>query len=219
MESEVNSGLLILGAGGHGKVVADAAQQSGWHRIAFLDSDLTCSEVLGIPVAGSDPATGDLVERFPNAVVAIGDPCLRLDLLEQLSDIGYHLPVIQHPRAVVSPHAAIGPGCVLCANAVVNPGSYIGRGCIINTAASVDHDCRLEDGVHIAPGAHVAGGVGIGRGTWIGIGASVREYVTIGAQVMVGAGAAVVADVPEGQLVAGVPARTAFRSKDRPEKT
>ena len=211
----MNNGLLIVGAGGHGKVVADAAQQQDWQRIAFLDRDPTLTEVLGLPVIGSDPATGGLVQRYPSAVVAIGNPRLRLDLLDQLATIGYHLPVIQHPRAVVSPHATIGDGCVLFANAVVNPGSRLGRGCIINTAASVDHDCELAEGVHIAPGAHLAGGVRVGRETWIGMGVSVREYLTVGAAVMVGAGAAVVTDIPDGQQVAGVPARAGFGSKDR----
>jgi sugar O-acyltransferase (sialic acid O-acetyltransferase NeuD family) len=215
---EMHSGLLIIGAGGHGKVVADAAQhQAVWKQIAFLDRDTSLTEVLGLPIVGSDPASSDLVSRFPDAAVAIGDPRLRLELLDQLARIGYRLPVIRHPSAVVSPHATIESGCVLLANSVVNPGSRLGRGCIVNTAASIDHDCELADGVHVAPGAHLAGGVRVGNSTWIGIGTSVREYLTIGSAVTVGAGAAVVADIPDGQLVAGVPASRDFKSKQGPE--
>ncbi len=214
----MSSGLLIIGAGGHGKVVADSAQQQGWQHIAFLDRDPTRNELLGMPVVGTDPAAAGLLQQFPDATVAIGDPRLRLDLLDQLERIGFRLPVIAHPRAVISQHATVQSGCVLFANAVVNPGSHLARGCIINTAATVDHDCRLEEGVHIAPGAHIAGGVHIGRESWIGTGACVREYLAIGAHVIVGAGAAVVSDIPDAQQVAGVPARTDFRSSTRPKQ-
>lgn len=199
--------LLIIGAGGHGKVVADAALlQGSWAEIAFVDDAPPAAAVLGLPVVGGSQALEGLCGRFSNAIVAIGNAGRRLALLDELERIGFRLPAVQHPSAVLSPFADVGPGCVLFANSVINADSRLGRGCILNTAASVDHDCTLGDGVHVAPGARVAGGVLIGARSWIGIGASVREYLTIGQHVTVGASAAVVADVADGLTVRGVPA-------------
>ncbi|MCB1801865.1 MAG: acetyltransferase [Gammaproteobacteria bacterium] len=210
----MSKGLLIVGAGGHGKVVADAAILLGrWQRIAFADRSPASARLLGLEVIVADEPTTALRDQFDDAVVAIGDPNRRLDLLDRLTEMAFALPVIAHPSAIVSAHAEIGPGSVIFANGVINPGAVLGRGCIVNTAASVDHDCLLADGVHIAPGAHVAGGVRIGRGSWIGVGASVREYVSIGAGVTVGAGAAVIGNIGDNLTVAGVPATPDFRTR------
>ncbi|MCB1792017.1 MAG: acetyltransferase [Gammaproteobacteria bacterium] len=212
----MKNGLLIVGAGGHGKVVADAALlQAAWQKIAFVDRDPNVTETLGLPVFSGEPADDQLREDFSDAVVAIGNAATRLTLLDSLHRMGYRLPVIQHPRAVVSTRSEIGPGSVLFANAVVNPDCVLGRGCIVNTAATIDHDCVLAEGVHIAPGAHLAGGVRVGRATWIGLGACVREYLSIGDEVTIGAGAVVVNDIRAGQCVAGVPARPDFGSNTR----
>lgn len=210
----MNHSLLILGAGGHGKVVADAALLLGrWSRIAFLDQPADGKPVLGLEVIEGGIPTADTRTSFDQAVVAVGAPNRRLELLDILTELGFDLPVIAHPGAVISPHATLAEGTVVFANAVINPGSVLGRGCIVNTAASVDHDCVLADGVHIAPGAHIAGGVRIGRGSWIGVGACVREYLRIGDNTTVGAGAAVVCDIGDNLEVAGVPATTAFRNR------
>ena len=207
--------LLILGAGGHGKVVADAALRQGrWERVAFLDDACPAIDTaVGLAVLGKTGMAERLLPDYADAAVAIGNSSLRLEWLERLEDLGFHLPVIQHPDATVSPHARVQEGSVIFAQAVVNPDARLGRGCIVNTAASVDHDCILGAGVHVAPGAHIAGGVQIGQGAWIGIGACVREYVVIGRHVMVGAGAAVISDVPDHNTVAGVPAVSNFQSK------
>lgn len=208
----VSKSLLILGAGGHGKVVADtAAQLRHWRTIAFIDAPRRGEHVLGFDVLDVDDVSTTLRDRFTDAVVAIGDPQRRLQLLDHLDELGFSLPSVCHPRATISPHAAIGAGSVVFAGVVINAGTVIGRGCIVNTSASVDHDCVLEDGVHIAPGAHLAGGVHVGHGSWIGIGACVRENLRIGSAVTVGAGGMVVADVDDGLEVAGVPATAAFR--------
>jgi len=200
--------LLILGAGGHGKVVADAALLQGqWSEIAFLDNAPPAQAVLGLPVLDGSQPLARLRERYGSAAVAIGDADRRMARLDELQREGFELPLIQHPSAIVSPFAELEAGCVVFANSVINAGSRLGRGCILNTAASIDHDCTLGDGVHIAPGARIAGGVRIGARSWIGIGACVREYIAIGDNVTVGAGAAVVNDVAAGRIVRGVPAR------------
>lgn len=200
-------GLLILGAGGHGKAVAEAAlMDKRWKEAAFLDDNEELHQVAGIPVIGR---LGDFLlfrERFEYAFVAIGNNKLRLEWIDRLSAAGFELPVIIHPFSSVSPTARIGQGTVVMAGAVVGAGASIGRGCIINTCASVDHDCILDDGVHLSPGAHIGGSVAIGRCTWVCIGSSIANNVRIGKNAIVAAGAAVVNDVPDSVMVAGVPA-------------
>lgn len=209
-----SKGLLIMGAGGHGKVVADAAlQQRCWRSIAFYDNDETRRSPLpDVPLYGPSRPLDRLTDEYPDALVAIGDAARRLKLIRQLKAHGFQIPSVQHPGAVVSPYATIGSGCALLANCVINADTTLGTGCIINTGATVDHDCELGDGVHIAPGAHVAGGVSIGPETWIGIGACIRQNITIGKGVAVGAGSAVICDIGDALTVAGVPAKESFRS-------
>lgn len=202
------SSLLILGAGGHGTVVADAAAGTGrWTQIAYLDDRRPVDVNATWPVLGKFADVARLRSDFSSLAVAVGDNTRRLELLERLLAEGCELPPIVHPKAWVSERAVIGAGTVVLAGAVINPAAVIGRACIINTAATVDHDCRLDDGVHVSPGAHLAGTVQVGRCAWIGIGACVRDGVRIGRRAVLGAGAAAVADLPDEITAFGVPAR------------
>lgn len=208
------SALLILGAGGHARVVAETALCSGAASyISFLDDRCIGTDklppVLGWPLIGpltkaQDPA---LRAQFPAAVVAIGHAATRLYWIEQLQSAGYMLPVLIHPTAWISPSAQIGPACVVFAQAAVQAQATIGIGSILNTACSVDHGTRLAAGVHICPGVSLAGEVEVGARSWIGIGTSVIQQVRIGPDVTVGAGAVVVRDLPGGVTAVGVPAR------------
>lgn len=203
------SPLLILAAGGHAKVVAETALAAGvTSRIAFLD-DCKLPPVLGWPVLGHlhHAFESSFQEMFPAAAVAIGNPQIRTHWIAKLQAAGYHLPLLIHPSAWVSPSAQIGPGSVVFAQASVQAQARIGNGAILNTSCSVDHDVQLGNGVHICPGARLAGEVKVGARSWIGIGASVIQQVSIGADVTVGAGAAVVCDLPDGVTAVGVPAR------------
>ncbi len=201
--------LLIAGAGGHGRVVADAALSSGrFSQVAFLDDgypSLTIRE--DWPLLGKLESMSGFLGEYTMLVAAFGDATFRLKVLTRALEIGYVCPSIIHPAAVVSRYAIIGDGAVVFAGSVINVGAEIGRGCIVNTGATVDHDCRLDEGVHICPGAHLAGNVKIGARSWFGVGAAARQGVSIGADVMIGAGAVVVADVPAGKTFVGVPAR------------
>lgn len=200
--------LAILGASGHGKVVADIALQSGWGEVCFYDDAFPGrGRVEQWPVAGTFEDLLRDLSGFDGVTVAIGDNRARDARLETLLEHGGKLVTLIHPRAIVSPFATLAPGCVVVGGAVINAFALVARGCIINTAATVGHDCRLARGVHVASGANLAGDVSVGRFTWVGVGAAVRQGVCLGEDVMVGAGAAVVRDVADGATMVGVPAR------------
>lgn len=200
--------LAILGASGHGKVVADCAELCGWESVIFFDDAWPDKRMNGAWSVVGD--TADLLRRvgeFDGVLVAIGNNTVRQARLRLLAEQGGVLPVLVHPSAVVSRFASLGAGSVVFAGAVLNADCTVGAGAIINTGATVDHDCVLGDAVHISPGAHLAGGVVVGDRSWVGIGSTARQLVRIGFDVVVGAGAAVVADVVDGCVVTGVPAR------------
>lgn len=203
------SRLLIIGAGGHGKVVGDCAQAAArWAEIVFYDRRWPLLTGCGPwRVAGTDMAVLDDWRSGDQVFVAIGEAVARMEWLERMQSAGLPIAVITHHRAVVSPETILGEGSFVAPSAVINIGTRLGRGCIINTGASIDHDCELGDGTHICPGVHLAGNVRVGAGSFIGIGSAVCHGVTIGAAVTVGAGSVVTADVPDGYTVVGVPAR------------
>ncbi|WP_368895031.1 acetyltransferase [Priestia megaterium] len=199
--------LLILGAGGHGKVVSEISQlMKQWEAIAFLDDREDISEVLGIPIVGKLADLPILRGEYEYAFVAIGSNTARLKWTEKLSHHGFKIPILIHPSSTVSRKSFIEEGTVIMAGAVINPNARIGRGCIINTASTIDHDCTLQAGVHTSPGAHIGGTVKIGERTWICIGATIINNINIGYDSVVAAGAVVTRDVPSNVLVAGVPA-------------
>ncbi len=201
--------LLIVGAGGHGRVVADAAYCSDlWNEISFVDDRYPDLSVSGqYAVIGNLSDLGNLVENWPDAIVAVGKNQFRLDLQSRLTSLGYRIATIVHPTAQVARDVLVGSGSVLFANSVVNTGSSLGNAVILNTSATIDHDGEVGDGVHLSPGVHLAGNVTIGDCSWLGIGASVVNDLAVGADVIVGAGAVVIQDVPDDVTVAGVPAK------------
>ncbi len=200
--------LAILGASGHGKVVAEAALLAGWTSVVLFDDAYPKLKQSGEwMVAGT---AEDLIrnrKEFDGFVVAIGRNTTRIARHRDLVKAGLAPATVIHPSATVSRSARLGAGSVVFAGAVINADAHLGAACIVNTSASVDHDCALQDGVHVSPGAHLGGDVGVGEATWIGIGAAVRQGIRIGAGALVAAGAAVVHDVPDGVTVAGIPAR------------
>lgn len=194
------TGLIIIGASGHGKVVADTAEACGYSDIAFQDQnwpEQTANAhwpIIGVPAQTDAPI-----------FCGVGNNRTRARLFK---DLGLQdSPILIHPSAVVSQYAQLGAGTLVVAGCVVNASATIGVGVILNTGCSVDHDCMVGDFAHISPGARLAGNVNVGARSWIGIGAVVREGVSIGVDVMVGAGAVVLNDIEDGARVAGVPAR------------
>lgn len=200
--------LALLGASGHGKVVADAAESFGWHSVVFFDDAWPGLERNGAwPVEGGTAELFARLPEFDGILVAIGNNRIRFEKLLALRAAGAGIATLIHPSACVSRYAKLGEGTVVLAGAVVNAYARTGMGCILNTGCSVDHDAVLADAVHISPGGRLAGGVRVGELSWIGIGASVRQSLRIGNRVMVGAGAAVVTDLPDDVTAVGVPAR------------
>lgn len=194
--------LIIIGASGHGKVVADIAVLNGYTDIVFLDNDPAKKACAGYPVLGPDAMTSQL---NGDVFIAIGNSEIRKRLMDRNN--GRVFPVLIHPNAVIAEGVEIGAGSAVMAGAVINPGVQIGKGCIINTSSSVDHDCVVGDYVHVSVGAHLAGTVVIGTGTWIGAGATVSNDVNICGNCIIGAGAVVVKDIDEPGTYIGIPAR------------
>ena len=201
--------LIIIGAGGHGKVVADAAACANyWKEIVFADKRYP--ELLN---AGHWPVTHDgndldnLDKNTCDVIVAIGDNNIRHKLHNELKIKGFNLVNVIHPSAQISNYAETGIGNAIMAQVVINVDTKVGDACIINTAATVDHDCIIADGVHISPGAHLAGHVEVGQQSWIGIGATVNQSLNIGKNVILGAGSVAIEPIPDGKTATGVPAK------------
>ncbi len=194
--------LAIIGASGHGKVIADIAAKNGYEEIVFLDDNGKINECSDYPVVGKSYEAKNL---DADIIIGIGNAGVRKRIEESIPD--EKLVTLIHPDAVVANNVLIGAGTVIMAGAVVNPDSKIGKGCIINTCASVDHDCIVGDYVHIAVGSHLCGTVSIGEGTWIGAGAIVSNNVNICGECMIGAGAVVINNIKKSGTYVGVPAR------------
>ncbi len=201
--------LMIIGAGGHGKVIADAAACTGhWQEIVFADKRFPeLSQAGHWPVITDGNDLDKLDKEQCDYIVAIGDNKIRYKLQNELQAKGFKLVNVIHPTAEISDYAKLGLGIAIMANAVINVDARIGDACIINTAATVDHDCVIGDGVHISPGAHLAGEVQVGKCSWIGIGSTVNQLLVIGENVMLGAGSVAIENIPDGKTAIGVPAK------------
>lgn len=194
--------LIIVGASGHGKVVADIAKKCGYSDIIFLDNDENIKTCAGCPVLGPDTMTSEL---DGDLFIAVGNATVRKKLMNR--DEGRNFPVLIHPNAVIADDLVIGAGSVVMAGTVINPGSKIGKGVIVNTSSSVDHDCTIGDYVHVSVGSHLCGTVKIQDSTWIGAGATISNNVNICGECTIGAGTVVVKDINEPGIYVGVPAK------------
>lgn len=199
--------VAIVGASGHGKVVADLAEVCGFEVVFFDDAYPKQTNIEHWQVLGN---FADLIakeDEYPCAIVAIGNNKVRLKSANQLADAGIELMTLVHPSAVVSQYAAIGKGTVVFANAVINAFAQVGDNVIINTGAVVEHDCVVSSGSHLSPNAALAGGVVVGGCSWIGIGAVARQLVRIGEHTVIGANSAVINDIPQQVTAVGIPAK------------
>mgnify|MGYP001167418236 FL=1 len=200
--------LLIYGAGGHAKAVMEMAQAIGLHQIAGIVDDnpaLKGKVVLGIPVLGGRDLLPLLRAKglalAANGVGGILDIAVRVRLFEMLSDAGFGLPALAHPRATVEPSAVLGQGVQVFANAYVGSSAVLHPRCMVNTGAIVSHDCEIGEYTHIAPGAMLAGHVHVGKRSLVGMGVTTAIGIKIGDGVRIGNGAVVYADVPDKTIV------------------
>jgi sugar O-acyltransferase (sialic acid O-acetyltransferase NeuD family) len=203
--------VVIIGAGGHGRVVLDLLLTAGEHRVVgLLDADpaLQGTSVYGVDVLGPANLLSKLrQQRVRGAIVAIGDNRIRRTYRNEVDAAGIELINAIHPAAVVSPRAVLGRNIVICAGAIVCTEATIGDSVILNTGCRVDHECVIGDGAHIAPGAVLAGRVRVGPEAFVGLGSQVIQCRAVGSGAVVGAGAVVIRDVPDRARVAGVPAK------------
>lgn len=204
--------VLIVGAGGHGQVVADILLQTsqaggGCCPIGFLDDDpsLLGKHVLGLPVLGTVAQWNQF--EHDGLIVAIGNNQIRSRIFQSLRSRGGKLLSAVHPAAVLGREVQIGEGVMICAGVVVNPGAAIGDNVILNTGCTVDHHCQIAPHAHLGPGVHLGGQVAIGEGAFLGIGACVLPQRQVGAWSVIGAGAVVTENIPAYVTAVGIPAR------------
>lgn len=199
--------LIIVGAGGHGKVLADIAlKMKKWDKVMFIDDIVQKKTIMDLDVIGNiDNAI--LYKNKADFVVGIGDNCNREKIQCILEKKGLSIASVIHPSAVIGADVKIKRGTVVMAGAIINSSSEIGKGCIINTNCNIDHDNILDDFIHISPGVNLAGTIKIGKKSWVGIGSTVKNNVNICEDVVIGAGAVVVNDIIKSGTYIGVPAK------------
>ena len=204
--------FIIVGAGGHGRVLLDAIIASGFQAIGFTDPDETLHTVsiYGIPVLGAD----DVIQSFStdqiqlaNGIGSISSTVKRKEVYQYVMSMGYRFGSIIHPKSIVSPFAHLTAGVQVMAGAVIQPGASIEENSIINTGAVIDHDCIMGKHCHVGPGVLISGGVNIGEGVHVGTGACILQGVVVGSHALIAAGAVVIRDVASESKVAGVPAK------------
>lgn len=205
----MNEAVIIIGASGHGKVVADIVCCAGDCVKGFLDDNPEVGRTfIGFPVLGKV----EDYKQFHNVkyVIAIGNAKIREEIAEKLQEVNWYTAV--HPNAIISKiDTKIGEGTVVMANVVINPNVVIGKHCIINTGAIVEHDSEIEDFVHISVGVKLAGNVCVKKRSWIGIGGVVSNNLSVCGDCMIGAGSVVIRNIEEPGNYVGVPAKILYK--------
>lgn len=198
--------LIIIGASGHGKVVADIAlAENRWSEIAFLDDNPHLKTSLGLEIIGNVEEAEKFIDEY-KMIVAIGNNETRHLIQKRLRKAGARFPILIHPKSVIAKEVEIGVGTVIMAGVIINCSTVIGEGCIINTGSTIDHDNNIGNFVHVAPGAHLAGTVNVGEYTWIGLGSTVSNNLNITSGSIIGAGAVVVRNIIDKGTYIGIPA-------------
>lgn len=202
--------LAIVGASGHGKVVADIAEQLGFIVKFYDDAYPSKTHIEHWAIQGTCVDLIALKNKSPtcsnDVVVAIGNNQIRQQKVELLKQNSFNLITLIHPTAVISQYATIAQGSVVFAGAIINAFTNIGVGCIVNTSAVIEHDCIIGDFTHICPNTALAGGVVIGSKSWVGIGSQIKQLIVIGDNCMIGAGSTVVKNIPDNVTAFGSPA-------------
>ena len=201
--------LAVVGASGHGKVIADIAEQLGFIVNFYDDAYPSKTYIEHWPIHGTCAdliALNNTSTTYSDVVVAIGNNNIRQQKIQLLQQNNFNLITLIHPTAVISQYATIEQGSVVFAGAIINAFANIGIGCIVNTSAIIEHDCAIGDFTHICPNTALAGGVIIGSKSWIGIGSQIKQLIVIGDNCMIGAGSTVIKNIPDNVTAFGSPA-------------
>lgn len=203
--------ILVLGGGGHAKVLIDTLNQSENNILGILDNSLSVNtSVLNIPVIGDDTKLLDYKKNEVKIVIGVGSlPSTRhrQELINYVAKLGYKITTVVHPSAVIASEIILPEGAQVMAGVIIQPGVKIGKYSILNSRSLIEHDCIIGSNCHLAPGSILCGGVTVGDESHIGAGAIVLQNVNIGTRVTVGAGALVLYDIVSSKKVVGVPAR------------
>lgn len=203
MVTASDNGIIIIGAGGHGRVVADALRTSGELVLGFTDRDIEPHNLAeGNSILGGDELLAACDRGLVRLALGIGSTRprdTRQEVYDHFRQKGFRFATVIHPSAVIARDVILEDGCQVMAGAIIQPGSRVGACSIVNTKASVDHDCIIGSFAHIAPGVTLSGGVVLGDGCHIGTGASVIQNISIGANAFITAGAVVTNDIAEGK--------------------
>ena len=196
--------VIIIGAGGHGKVVADIVRKSNDKLVGFLDSKRNEGTHVGVPILGYDYE----YEKFNDCsfIVAVGNQASRKKIVDSMKNVDWYTAISN--KAIISPYIkSLGKGTVIAHNAILNAGASVGNHCIINTGAVIEHDNIIRDFEHISVGSLIGGWVSIGENTMLGIGSVVKDHISITSNCLIGAGAVVVKDICKEGIYVGVPAQ------------
>jgi UDP-perosamine 4-acetyltransferase len=202
--------LIIIGAGGHTRVVIDIAELLGYEIKGIIDINYQNQneKILTYPVIGNINILGKYDPREVNIFISIGDSKVRYNYYNKVKEIGFNIPTLIHPTAIISKHVIIGEGSLINAGVIINSKVKIGCNTIINTGSIIDHETIINDNVHVAPGCKIAGRVYIDDFSFIGIGTCIVDKIKIGKSVIVGAGTVVINDIDSGDIVAGIPGKS-----------
>lgn len=199
--------LIIIGAGGHGQVIADIALKMGnWKDVNFLDDNRVGKTPIGINIIGKSSDVHRYIKEF-DIFVGIGNNSIRERIQQELESAGTSIPTLIHPSAIIGENVEIGKGTAIMAGVIINCCTRIGQGCIINTASSIDHDNYIGNYTHISPGVRLAGTVSVGDNTWLGVGSIVSNNVRITGNCTIGAGGVVIKDISTSGVYVGIPVR------------
>lgn len=208
---------IVVGTGGHSKVVIDILRASNEKVVGIVDDLLQENYFLGIPILGTINNIVKILMEIPDAyfIVAIGNNERRRMVVEQLNNHTVNFGTAIHPSAIIGSNVIIDKGTVIMPNTVINAGAIIGEHVILNTACTVDHDCHIESYAHLSPGVHLAGNVTVGECVHLGIGSNIIQGIAVGTHSVIGAGSCVIDNVPANVVAVGCPARVIKTSIDK----